>query len=136
MIGRRVKITSVTMNFTFRNLDIDNSPPELRLMAFLMKEGEPPSDISAMFTTGDVPTNWYWTDALRFQKKTLMDRKFTFSLDRPVIQRTFKFKIPARYITTPSSYNNLYFLILSHSAGTTSPYMSFDYTSRVNFHDS
>lgn len=137
MNGRRIKMTSATMNFTFWNLDTDGTPPTLRFLAFLWKEGEPPTSIPSMFTPGAVGPHAYWHDDYRFKKKSLMDRKFTFSLDKPVIQRTFRFKIPARYITTPGEYNNLYFLILSYNdSGSEQPYTSFRYTTRTNYHDS
>lgn len=137
MIGRRVSVTSITLNTTFTLLDYDN-PPTFRIIAFLWKEGVPPSTTSSLFSPVSNLPQTYWIDSARFKKKTLLDRKFSMSITQPVTQRTFRFKIPKRYVTTPldgpGGYNNVYFFVLSNSPSS-DPYANMTYTSRVSYKD-
>lgn len=137
MTGRRISLTSITLNATFTLLDSDNMP-SFRIIAFLWKEGVPSSTMANLFNPVANLPQTYWIDSARFKKKTLLDRKFTMSIDRPVTQRTFRFKIPSRYITTPidgaGGYNNVYFFVLSNSPSN-DPYASMTYTARVSYKD-
>lgn len=123
MIGRRVAITSITSNFTFTLPDsvAREDMPTFRVIAFVWKEGPIPGR-QDLFTQED--PQGYWKDEYRFRKKTLLDRKFTMNPDHPVFQRTFRFKVPPRLITTPidvsqspsvPGYNNIQMVIFSNS---------------------
>lgn len=115
MTGRRISLTSITLNATFTLLDSDNMP-SFRIIAFLWKEGVPSSTMANLFNPVTNLPQTYWIDSARFKKKTLLDRKFTMSIDRPVTQRIFCFKIFFCYIIIfidgVGGYNNVYFFVL------------------------
>lgn len=138
-IGRRIKLTSVTMNLTIRVPDaiLPENLPTFRILGYIWKDGTPSSNPSDLFTQVTNLPETYWVDAARYSKKTIMDRKFTFSADQPVIQRTFRFRIPPRIITTCGSdaYNNLYVMVLTNSSDTANDYAEMTATYRVSFKD-
>lgn len=138
MIGRRIKVTSITMNCTFRvsSSVAYSDVPAIRIMAFTWKEGQPPNPITDAFTSTNSLTQVYWADEFRYRKRVFLDRKFSPNLDRPVFQRTFRFKVPPRIVTTPGDYNDIFFLILTDSQATAGDYLAMSYSSRVSFKDS
>lgn len=142
-IGRRIHVTSLTMNFTFNNLDVNNLPqPTFRVIAFIWKEGEPPIPATNLFSSNSISqslTQGYFKDEYRFRKKTILDRKFSMTTDRPSIQKTIRFRIPSRVITTPGDYNDIYFLVLSNGyvdQGSPADYANYSVSLRVSWTDS
>lgn len=134
MTGRRVKISSVTCNFSFVNLDLANPQQTGRIYMYIMKRGNPVPYMNFFEDPGTDYTIAYPHDDYRFNKIVLVDRKFTLTPTRTVYTTKFTFKIPPHIITTPGEYNNIGFYIISAPTG--DQRIDFTGSLRLNFFDS